>query len=221
MKRNADAVDGQQRPGDLRRLEVEFRRQQATPGRGRDEHGPERHVQYYQQSGHGQRGGRAAGPLVGGGDGNLNRHRRAGHGLVWSECVGGAAGDLGWFEQLLRSGNPVVERADVNQAVTASDGTSTYRNASIYYLYNPTTDGASHALGGTRGSGTVFWELKYLTLRGADTFTATVKNKSAFPLMVLSPVLAPPSAPADLTAIPTNLQIHLNWNPVNGATNYT
>ena len=39
--------------------------------------------------------------------------------------------------------------------------------------------------------------------------------------MVLSPMLAPPSAPANLTAIPTNLQINLNWNPVNGATNYT
>ncbi len=57
----------------------------------------------------------------------------------------------------------------LNQVVSGISPVSTYRRASIYYLYNPTTEGTVRTLTGTGATGTAFWELKYFTLSSVDT----------------------------------------------------
>ncbi len=57
----------------------------------------------------------------------------------------------------------------LNQVVSGIAPVSTYRRASIYYLYNPTTDGVARTITGTGAAGTAFWQLRYFTLSRVDT----------------------------------------------------
>jgi hypothetical protein len=58
------------------------------------------------------------------------------------------------------------------RAVTTVDTASTYRDASIYYLFNPTTDGASHNITGTLTATPTCTYLQAYTLNGVDTTVA-------------------------------------------------
>jgi hypothetical protein len=57
----------------------------------------------------------------------------------------------------------------LNRAVTTVDSGSIFRDASIYYLYNPTTDGLAHNITGTLTATPTVTYLEAYTLNGVDT----------------------------------------------------
>jgi hypothetical protein len=57
----------------------------------------------------------------------------------------------------------------LTQAVTTVDTGSIYRDASIYYLYSPTTDGAAHSITGTLTATPTVTYIEAYTLSGVDT----------------------------------------------------
>lgn len=87
--------------------------------------------------------------------------------LLATESSGGTYSDpttLSWNGQTL------------TQAVTASDNTSTYRNATIYYLFTPPPGTANVTATAVTTKG---WVLQSYTLSGVDTNTAPVTGSGA------------------------------------------